>query len=175
LFKLEIKLFNNSNQNQIIEMKKALIYSSFALLLSVSSAFSYIEEVQCVASELKAELKQLLKPEYKYDSSQITRVSYKKETSQSGIEVPLFMGEKYRFLFNIAGLPKDIDITIYDRKPTSKNKIALFSLKDVKEEGKHIYSFEPVKSKKMYIVYSIPATEEQNLSGFVAFLLGYKL
>lgn len=155
-------------------MKKSLLFSSFAILLSISTAFTF-QEAQCVASELKAELKQLLKPEYKYDSSQITRVTYSKEASQTGIEVPLFMGEKYRFLFNTQGLPKDIDIFIYDKKPTNKNKIALFSLKDVREEGKYIYSFEPVKSKKMYVVYSIPATEEDNLKGCVAFLLGYKL
>lgn len=154
-------------------MKKIIFYSSLLILFSISTAF--VEEVECVASELKAELKQLLKPEFKYDSSQITRVTYKKEASQSGIEVPLFMGEKYRFLFNTQGLPKDIDIFIYDKKPTNKNKIALFSLKDVREDGKYIYSFEPLKSRKMYIVYSIPATEEENLKGCVAFLLGYKL
>lgn len=155
-------------------MKKLLFYSSLVVLLAVSTAF-ITEEVQCMASELKAELKGLLKPEFKYDSSEITRITYKKEIFQTGIEVPLFMGEKYRFLFNTAGLPKDIDIKIYDKKPTSKNKIALFSLNEVRKEGKHIYSFEPIKSKKMYIVYVVPATEEKDLKGCVVFLLGYKL
>lgn len=153
------------------KLQLILILSIVFLLLSGSSLI----DSQCIPSELKAELKELLKPEFKYDSSEITRITYKKEAYQTGIEIPLFMGEKYRFLFNTKGLPKDIDIFIYDKKPTSKNKVALFSLKDVKKDGEHIYSFEPIKSKKMYLVYSIPATEEENLNGCVAFLLGYKL
>lgn len=154
-------------------MKKILFYSTILVLLLTTTALK-LEEVKCVASDLKNELTPLLKPEYKYDSSKITRVSYKKEVFQAGLEVPLFMGEKYRFLFNTAGLPKDIEINIYDKKPTSKKKVALFTLSDVREAGKHIYTFEPTKSKKMYVVYTIPATEEKDLKGCVVFLLGYK-
>lgn len=155
-------------------MKKILL-SSITLIVLLTSTALKIEEVQCVAADLKNELMPILKPEYKYDSSKITRVLYKKEAFQSGIEVPLFMGEKYRFVFNTAGLPKDIEINIYDKKPTSKKKNALFTLSNVREAGKHIYSFEPEKPKKMYVVYTIPATEEKNLKGCVVFLLGYKL
>lgn len=156
------------------QMKKIIFYSTILLVLLTSTALK-LEEVQCVAADLKNELKPLLKPEYKYDSSQITRIVYKKEAFQTGIEVPLFMGEKYRFLFNTAGLPKDVEITIYDKKPGNKNKNALFTLSKVKEAGRHLYSFEPEKSKKMYIVYTIPAAEEEDLKGCLVFLLGYKL
>lgn len=156
------------------QMKKIIFYST-TLLVLLTSTILKLEEVQCVAAELKNELKPLLKPEYKYDSSQITRIVYKKDAFQTGIEVPLFMGEKYRFLFNTAGLPKDVEITIYDKKPGNKNKNALFTLSKVKEAGRHLYSFEPEKSKKMYIVYSIPAAEEEDLKGCLVFLLGYKL
>lgn len=156
------------------QMKKIIFYSTILLVLLTSTALK-LEEVQCVAADLKNELKPLLKPEYKYDSSQITRIVYKKDAFQTGIEVPLFMGEKYRFLFNTAGLPKDVEITIYDKKPGNKNKNALFTLSKVKEAGRHLYSFEPEKSKKMYIVYTIPAAEEEDLKGCLVFLLGYKL
>lgn len=156
------------------QMKKIIFYSTTLLVLLTSTALK-LEEVQCVAADLKNELKPLLKPEYKYDSSQITRIVYKKDAFQTGIEVPLFMGEKYRFLFNTAGLPKDVEITIYDKKPGNKNKNALFTLSKVKEAGRHLYSFEPEKSKKMYIVYTIPAAEEEDLKGCLVFLLGYKL
>ena len=145
------------------------------MLVLLTSTALKLEDVQCVAADLKNELKPLLKPEYKYDSSQITRIVYKKDAFQTGIEVPLFMGEKYRFLFNTAGLPKDVEITIYDKKPGNKNKNALFTLSKVKEAGRHLYSFEPEKSKKMYIVYTIPAAEEEDLKGCLVFLLGYKL
>lgn len=155
-------------------MKKVIFYSTILVLLLTTTALK-LEEVQCVAADLKTELMPLLKPEYKYDSSKITRVLYKKEAFQSGIEVPLFMGEKYRFVFNTAGLPKDIEINIFDKKPSNKMKNALFTLSNVKEAGKHIYSFEPEKSKKMYVVYTIPATEQEDLKGCVVFLLGYKL
>ena len=156
------------------QMKKIIFYSTILLVLLTSTALK-LEDVQCVAADLKNELKPLLKPEYKYDSSQITRIVYKKDAFQTGIEVPLFMGEKYRFLFNTAGLPKDVEITIYDKKPGNKNKNALFTLSKVKEAGRHLYSFEPEKSKKMYIVYTIPAAEEEDLKGCLVFLLGYKL
>lgn len=156
------------------QMKKIIFYSTILLVLLTSTALK-LEEVQCVAADLKNELKPLLKPEYKYDSSQITRIVYKKDAFQTGIEVPLFMGEKYRFLFNTAGLPKDVEISIYDKKPGNKNKNALFTLSKVKEAGRHLYSFEPEKSKKMYIVYTIPAAEEEDLKGCLVFLLGYKL
>lgn len=156
------------------QMKKIIFYSTILLVLLTSTALK-LDEVQCVAADLKNELKPLLKPEYKYDSSQITRIVYKKDAFQTGIEVPLFMGEKYRFLFNTAGLPKDVEITIYDKKPGNKNKNALFTLSKVKEAGRHLYSFEPEKSKKMYIVYTIPAAEEEDLKGCLVFLLGYKL
>lgn len=156
------------------QMKKIIFYSTTLLVLLTSTALK-LEEVQCVAADLKNELKPLLKPEYKYDSSQITRIVYKKDAFQTGIEVPLFMGEKYRFLFNTAGLPKDVEITIYDKKPGNKNKNALFTLSKVKEADRHLYSFEPEKSKKMYIVYTIPAAEEEDLKGCLVFLLGYKL
>ena len=155
-------------------MKKVIFYSTILVLLLTTTALK-LEEVQCVAADLKNELMPILKPEYKYDSSKITRVLYKKEVFQSGIEVPLFMGEKYRFVFNTAGLPKDIEINIYDKKLTSKKKNALFTLSKIKEAGKHIYSFEPEKPKKMYVVYTIPATDEEDLKGCVVFLLGYKL
>lgn len=155
-------------------MKKIIFYSTILLILLTSTALK-LEDVQCVAADLKNELKPLLKPEYKYDSSKITRILYKKDAFQTGIEVPLFMGEKYRFLFNTAGLPKDVEINIYDKKPGNKNKKALFTLSEVKESGKHLYSFEPEKSKKMYIVYTIPAVEEEDLKGCLVFLLGYKL
>lgn len=156
-------------------MKKIIFYSTILVLLLTTTALK-LEEVQCVAADLKNELMPVLKPEYKYDSSKITRVLYKKEVFQSGIEVPLFMGEKYRFVFNTAGLPKDIEINIFDKKPSNKmKKNALFTLSNVKEAGKHIYSFEPEKSKKMYVVYTIPATEQEDLKGCVVFLLGYRL
>ncbi|HEY9083506.1 MAG TPA: hypothetical protein VIN73_09245 [Vicingaceae bacterium] len=155
-------------------MKKIMFYSTILVLLLTTTALK-LEEVQCVAADLKNELMPVLKPEYKYDSSKITRVLYKKEAFQSGVEVPLFMGEKYRFVFNTAGLPKDIEINIFDKKPSNKMKNALFTLSSVREMGKNIYTYEPEKSKKMYIVYTIPATEEEGLKGCVVFLLGYKL
>ena len=72
---------------------------SFLLIAFISTAAIQIVEL-CDATALKKELKSELKPDFKYDSSKTSRFTYKTKIQTKEIEVPLFMGEKYRFLFN---------------------------------------------------------------------------
>lgn len=130
-------------------------------------------EEECDATALKAELKRELRPDYKYDSSKTTRITFKTKVQVKEIEVPVFMGEKYRFLFNTAGLPKDVDVKIYNKPSTNKKRKLLYSLEP--KEGEHIYMFEPEKSRKMYIDYTIPESSEPELKGCLVFVLGYQL
>jgi hypothetical protein len=147
------------------------------LLLVVVSIATYSigiaqDAVETDATKLKADLKTLLKPDYKYDSSTTTRFKYSSEAKGKEIEVPLFMGEKYRFLFNIAGA-ENIEINIYDKSSVKEKRTLLFSSKNAVSDGK-IYTFEPEKSRKMYINYTIPSSENTETSGCVLFMLGYK-
>jgi hypothetical protein len=153
-------------------MKKNLIYIALvAIVFTTTAAFQVSEE--CDSRALKGELKKELKPDYKYDSSKTSRFTYKNKKQLKEIEVPVYMGEKYRFLFNTAGLPKDIKIEVYNKPVGHKKRKLLYTLE--KKEGKHIYSFNPDKSRKMYVNYTIPAVEETELRGCIIFLLGYKM
>lgn len=152
-------------------MKKIKNILSIVALCTVSIAFA---QDNCDATVLKADLKSGLKPDYKYDSSKITKYTASADFQGQEIEVPLFPGEKYRFVFNIAGTGKNFQIYIYDKKAGTPNRKALFALKEVKEEGKNIYTYEPENASKLYITYVIPPSLEGAVDGCVAFMLGYK-
>ncbi len=128
---------------------------------------------ECDATTLKAKLKRELRPDYKYDSSKSTHIIYKAKKQVKEIEVPLFMGEKYRFLFNTSCLKQAVDVKIYNKSIKSKKRKLLYSIEP--KEGEDIYIFEPEKSRKMYIEYTIPESTEANSEGMLVFVLGYKL
>ena len=151
-------------------------YYTFLISIALIGIFS-ISAIQvseeCDATALKAELKRELRPDYKYDSSKTSLFSYKSKIQVKEIEVPLFMGEKYKFLFNTAGLQKDVKVEIFNKPAGHKKRKLLYTLN--KKEGKNIYTYEPQRSRKMYINYTIPQSSEAELKGCIAFVLGYQL
>ena len=152
-------------------MKKKLFYIVFFTLAFVFTAAKQIPQ-EFDSRALKSELKLKLKPNFKYDSSKTSRFTYKNKELIKEIEVPLYMGEKYRFLFNTAGLPKEVKIEIYNKPQEHKKRKLLYQLEKTSYE--HIYMFEPKKKKKMYITYTVSAVEEEELRGCLVFLVGYK-
>ena len=86
-------------------------------------------DVLCNAKELKEKASALLEP-YKYDSSELTRIIYKDKQTVKEVEVPLFIGEKYRIVFELEALPKQVEVQIYNKDKESKNRKLLFSSKD---------------------------------------------
>jgi hypothetical protein len=158
-------------------MKHTVLNIIIAISILLLSTSAIQEVLQCDATALKKELKVKLKPDYKYDSSKTTRFTYKTKTQVKEIEVPLFMGEKYRFIFNTAGIPEDITMEIYNKPLGHKKRKLLYSIEH--SETEHIYTFEPEKSRKMYITYSIPKVEvvdaKEPMRGCAIFLLGYKI
>lgn len=151
-------------------MKKGFVYIIFFALIIFNSAFQIPEEFDSRA--LKAELKLELKPDFKYDSSKTSRFTYKNKELTKEIEIPLYMGEKYRFLFNTAGLPKDVKVEIYNKPLGHKKRKLLYQIE--KKEDQHIYKFDPEKSRKMYVTYTTSIVEEEGLRGCLVFLVGYK-
>ncbi len=75
-------------------------------------------------------------------------------------------------VFNKKALPKDVVVEIYAKDKSHDGRTALFT-----SEGKdgEIISFEPKKSKKMYVNYVIPASKEKDAQGCLVFVLGYQL
>ena len=88
-------------------------------------------DVLCNAKELKEKASNALDP-YKYDSSELTRIMYKKKETIKEVEVPLFIGEKYRIVFELEALPKQVEVQIYNKDKDSKGRKLLFSSKDVR-------------------------------------------
>ncbi len=150
---------------------KKIITPLFSIPLVVSLMAFQGGDVLCNAKELKDKAKATLEP-YKYDSSELTRILYKNKETIKEIEVPLFIGEKYRIIFELEALPKQVEVQIYNKSKESKNRKLLFSSKD-KGAAKE-FEFEVSKSRQVYIDYVIPPSEEGSYSGCAVFMVGYK-
>lgn len=152
-------------------MKKiALSFATIAVLLSLSSFQD--DTVLCNARDLETKANNLLDP-YKYDSSELTRIVYKDQESVSEIEVPLFIGEKYRFVFELEALPKHVEVQIYNKSKDSKNRKLLFSSKGMGDKSE--FQCEISLTRTAYVDYIIPPAQEGAHSGCAVFMVGYKL
>lgn len=141
-------------------------------VLVAMMSFQGGDNILCNAKELKEKAKEMLDP-YKYDSSELTRIMYKNKETIKEVEVPLFIGEKYRLCFNLEALPKSVEVQIYNKDKESKNRKLLFSSKEVGLDKKE-FQFEISKSRHIYVDYVIPQTETGSYSGCAVFALGYK-
>ena len=128
-------------------------------------------DVLCNSKELKEKAKLALEP-YKYDSSELTRILYKAKEMVKEVEVPLFIGEKYRIVFELEALPKQVEVQIYNKDKDSKNRKLLFSSKDMGDKKE--FQFEVSKVRHVYVDYVIPQTETGSYSGCAVFMVGYK-
>ena len=128
-------------------------------------------DVLCNSKELKEKAKLALEP-YKYDSSELTRILYKAKETVKEVEVPLFIGEKYRMVFELEALPKQVEIQIYNKDKDSKNRKLLFSSKDMGDKKE--FQFEISKVRHVYVDYIVPPTETGSYSGCAVFMVGYK-
>ena len=129
-------------------------------------------DVLCNAKELKEKAKNALEP-YKYDSSELTRILYKNKQTIKEVEVPLFIGEKYRSVFELEALPKNVEVQIYNKDKDSKGRKLLFSSKELAADIKE-FQFEIAKVRHVYVDYIVPPTETGSYSGCAVFMVGYK-
>ncbi len=129
-------------------------------------------DAPCNQKELKDKAKKLLEP-YKYDVAKVTAIVYKDKATVKEIEVPLFIGEKYRLVFNAEALPKQVVISLYNRDKESSKRKLLFSSKDAAADKKE-FSFDYSFANKIFIQYDIPVADSAAKSGCLVFMLGYK-
>ena len=148
----------------------------FKSLLTFVFIFAFMAfqggDVLCNAKELKEKAKVALEP-YKYDSAELTRIIYKAKETVKEVEVPLFIGEKYRMVFELEALPKQVEVQIYNKDKSSKKRKLLFSSKEIGAEKKE-FVFEVSKVRQVYVDYVIPPTEAGSYSGCAVFMVGYK-
>jgi hypothetical protein len=156
-------------------MKK--IYYIGILGIAALVGFTTIQtQDTCDKKVITATCKKKMEP-FKYDSQKFTKINFTKKAQQLEVEVPVFIGEKYRIVFNTSGLPKPVNINIYTKDKESKKREAIFTNKDVKA-GETVLVFDAPRARKMFIDYDVPAdstaSPTQKLSGCVAFMVGYK-
>lgn len=149
---------------------KRIIYSATFLIITFLAIAATNSET-CDSKTLKKEGIAELNP-YFYSAAKVNTITYDYKSTRKEIEVPLFKGEKYKMVFNKKALPKDVIIEVYDKDQTSSNRSPLFTSKDSNES---IVTFEPKKSKKMYVNYVIPEAGDIKEDGCLVFILGYQL
>jgi hypothetical protein len=149
---------------------KSLIFSLVILMLV--SAFQ-VGEPMCDQKVLKDKSKKVLLP-FKYDLAKVTRLAVGDKPTMKEIEVPLFIAEKYRLVFNTEALPKNVIIKLYNRDKDSKNRKLVFSSKDAGLDKKE-YFFDYSFANKIFIDYEVPQKDSTDgTGGCVVFMLGYK-
>ncbi len=153
-----------------MSMKKMIKPLFSSVLVFVLMAFQG-GDVLCNAKELKNKAQNTLEP-YKYDSSELTRILYKKKETVKEVEVPLFIGEKYRIVFELEALPKQVEVQIYNKDKASKSRKLLFSSKNIGDKKE--FTFEISKVRHVYVDYVVPPSEEGSYSGCAVFMVGYK-
>jgi hypothetical protein len=152
-------------------MMKKIIKPLFSVvIISMLMAFQG-GDVLCNSKELKDKAKEALDP-FKYDSAELTRIMYKKKESIKEVEVPLFIGEKYRIVFEMEALPKQVEVQIYNKDKDSKNRKLLFSSKEMGDKKE--FHFEVSKTRHVYVDYVVPPMEEGSYNGCAVFMVGYK-
>lgn len=149
---------------------------AFALLAIIIFAFKQTQELSdfCNSVEAKQKCKDALKPGFQYDATKVTKLTFSTKKDFKELEVPLYIGEKYRFVFNSEGNPQPVDVEVYDNKFESKKRKLLFSSRDFPPEQKQ-FVFEPDRAKRVFIDYTIPPTSDSTKKGCVVFAIGYKI
>ncbi len=142
------------------------------MIISLTCAFIQTSDT-CDTKTLKDNAKAALDP-FKYDSGKVTRLYYKKKAQIKEMEVPVFVGEKYRIVFNTEGITRDVSISVYSKDKDSKNRDALYNVKAT--PGEKIHIFEPKGAKfKFYVDYDLPAVNDSlPPSECMVMMLGYK-
>ncbi len=150
-----------------------LIVPAMVIVLSLTSA-AIQQAVTCDQKALKDAAREKLDP-FKYDSGKVTQLRYKNKVQMKEIEVPVFIGEKYRMVFNTTALTKDVVISVYNKDKETKNRKVLWTSKN-SPAGTKLHVFEPDNAKfKFYVDYDMPAvTDTVTGQECVVFMLGYK-
>lgn len=154
----------------------SLLFTIGAACFFVLTGATLQTEEICDAKGLKERAKSKLDP-YKYDSGKLTKLTYKTKNQVKETEVPVFIGEKYRMVFNTEALTKSVVISIYTKDKESAGRKPLWTSKD-QPAGTKTFVWEPEKRAMKYFVdYEVPAVTDStfiNKQECVVFMLGYK-
>jgi hypothetical protein len=153
-------------------MKKLLTGILGLCCLAIFASFEGPDSETCDTNALKDKARKAMEP-FKFDAAKLMKISTRGQEYKKEIEVPLFSGESYRFVFNAEALKSAIGIEIFNKDKDSKNRKLLFSSKEAGADKKEfVWNYD--KSTKVYVDYTIPAGENGAFNGCLLFMLGYK-
>ncbi len=149
-----------------------LLLPTAIIIVALTCAFIQATDT-CDVKTMKENAKAALDP-FKYDSGKVTRLYYKKKEQMKEFEIPVFIGEKYRVVWNTEGITRNVTINVYNKDKDSKNRTAVFS--ETAKPGEKIHTFEPEGMKfKFFVDYDLPAVSDSlPPSECMVMMLGYK-
>lgn len=138
----------------------------------------------CDTKALKDTCKNYLDRPYKYDASNVILISFQKKAQLKEVELPMFIGETYKIVFNTYALPPGVQINVYNKDADHDNRKLLFSCNSSSAQKMFIYETEHWHSK-LYIDYVIPAAHSDTggstdtggsptIEGCGVLVIGYK-
>jgi hypothetical protein len=155
-------------------MKRSTLLLIPAAIIFVALTCAFIQTTDtCDVNKLKDTAKEALDP-FKYDSGKVTKMYYKKKEQLKELEIPVFVGEKYRVVWNTEAITRNVVITVYNKDKDAKNRKELFSAEA--KPGEKLHSFEPDGVKfKFFVDYTIPAVSDSlPPSECLVMMIGYK-
>ena len=133
----------------------------------------------CDVKELKDTCKNYLDRPFRYDASNVILIQFKKKPQVKEVELPMFLGETYRLIFNTYALPPGVQIDVYNKNQDHTDRKAMFSCNS--SDTKKIYLYTPEHfHTKLYIDYTIPASHDKSaddspdIMGCGVVVVGYK-
>jgi len=121
------------------KIKSISLFCLLIILVSFQSG-----DVLCNSKDLKDKAKKQLDP-FNYDNFELTRINFRNKETFKEIEIPLFIGEKYRVVFEMEALPKQVMVEIYNRERENKKRKLLFTSKDIPaDKTEFIYEIQMV-------------------------------
>jgi hypothetical protein len=155
-----------------MKLSTLFLIPASVVILSLTCAFIQTSD-SCDVKTLKDNAKAALDP-FKYDSGKLTRLYYKKKEQLKELEIPVFVGEKYKVVWNTEAITRPVVITVYNKDKESKNRKPMFSA--TANPGQKIQSFQPDGAKfKFYVDYELPAVSDSlPPSECMVMMLGYK-
>jgi hypothetical protein len=152
---------------------KKIFYTGLVGLVFMYGFTTFQTTDNCDKKGLTTSCKKKMEP-FKYDSQKFTKIMYTKKVQNLEIEVPVFIGEKYRLVFNTSSLPKPVMVNVYTKDKESKKREAIYSSKDLKA-GENEIVFDVPRVRKLFVDYDVPAdSTSQKMSGCLVFMVGYK-
>lgn len=151
-------------------MKKIFYISLVSLIFAYG--FTTIQTADnCDKKTITANCKKKLKP-YKYDSQKFTKVTLQNKLQLLEVEVPVFIGEKYRLIFNRATLPKSVMIRIFTKDKDSKKREPIYTSENETED---IIVYDVPRVRKLFVDYDVPMADSSNLNatGCAFLMVGY--